>query len=144
MHAHIRKPKIFYATTQTQAIKARAAWRRRHHRNRRPPRRDSPPGPHLREDHVGDARKCSRNKTANLRRDPTYATSKLRTAMKGTMMQLPKPTSSTAAGTQWGHTQPRSNPAGLLAKLMRKARVASYGSIFALLVSELCTRTFGH
>ena len=37
VHAHIRRSKAFHATAQTQAIEARAAWRRRHHRNRRPP-----------------------------------------------------------------------------------------------------------
>lgn len=37
VHAHIRGPKAFHATAQTQAIKARDAWRRKHHRNRRLP-----------------------------------------------------------------------------------------------------------
>ena len=65
-----------------------------------PPRRDPPPGPHLREDQVGDARKCPRNIAATPRRDLTYARSRLGTARKGTVIKQAHPTTSTAAERQ--------------------------------------------
>ena len=52
-----------------------------------PPRRAPPPGPHLREDQVGDAGKCPRNHAAAPRRDLTYARSRLGTARMGTVMR---------------------------------------------------------
>ena len=70
----------------TETFKIPEAWQRRHNRKPSPPRRAPPPGPHLREDQVGHARKCPRNNAANPRRDLTYARSRLRTAKKGTVI----------------------------------------------------------
>ena len=107
-----QEPSMSPRTPRT--LQARAAWRRRHHRNRRPPRnriangtspprRDPPPGPHLRENQVGDARKCPRNFAAIPRRDLTCARSRLGTAKKRTVISnqgMPRPLRRGAK--QWG------------------------------------------
>ena len=111
-----------------------------------PPRRDPPPGPHLREDQVGDARECPRNFAAIPRRDLTCARSRLGTAKKGTVISKQCPghlAVKRSIGARRAHTQQRSNAAGPLADPMRKARVASCELSSCGGAFRTCTRTFG-
>ena len=71
----------------TETFKISEAWQRRHNRKSSPPRRAPPPGPHLREDQVGDARKCPRDSAAFPLRAPTCAEARLGTAKTGAVMQ---------------------------------------------------------
>ena len=101
VQAHIRRPGAFDATAPPETLESRAAWRRRHHRNpcapyrkgtrgSSPPQRAPPPGSHLREIQVGDARKCPRDSTALPLRAPTCAGARLGAAKKGAVMQQAK------------------------------------------------------
>ena len=98
VHTHIRRPGAFDATAQARAVEARAAWRRRHHRTTNsprscrghgssPPQRAPPPGSHLREIQVRDARGCPLDFTALPLRAPTSAGARLGAAKKGAVMQ---------------------------------------------------------